>query len=252
MARPAAQQSPAWLDRGGSRPLYVQLTTALRGKIERGEWKPDQKIPSENELHRMYGISRVTARHVLAQLVNEELLLRVPGKGTFVAHRKIGTTSPAYLGIREQLERMGDPTSTTVLSSQTVPADVGVAEHLAMSPDDLVYRLRRVSLVDGEPISLHTSFVPVRLAPELAVDDLPHRQLGGILQDRYSLRMSRITESLESTRPSPEEATLLRIRRTMPLLLLRQEISDASGQRFEYSRILFRGDKIRLEFRYEV
>lgn len=252
MTRPAAQESPAWLDRGGSTPLYVQLTTALRGKIERGEWKPDQRIPSENELNRMYGISRMTARQVLAQLVHEELLFRVQGKGTFVAHPKIGATSPTYLGIREQLERMGYATTATVLSSEAAPADVRVAAHLAISPDELVYRLRRVRLVDGEPISLNTSFVPVRLAPELAVDDLVHRQLCEILQDRYHLRMSRVTESLESTLPSPEEAKLLRIRRTTPLLLLRQEISDASGQRFEYSRILFRGDKIRLEFRYEV
>jgi GntR family transcriptional regulator len=64
--------------------------------------------------------------------------------------------------------------------------------------------------------------------------------------------MSRVKESLESTLPSPEEATLLRIRRTTPLLLLRQEISDAAGRRFEYSRIVFRGDKIRLKFHYDL
>jgi GntR family transcriptional regulator len=64
--------------------------------------------------------------------------------------------------------------------------------------------------------------------------------------------MSRVNESLESTLPSADEAKLLRIRRTTPLLLLRQEISDPTGQEFEYSRILFRGDKIRLEFQYEL
>lgn len=240
------------MDRSGSTPLYVQLANLLRGKIERGEWRPDQKIPSENELNRMYGISRMTARQVLAQLVHEELLFRVQGKGTFVAHRKIGTTSPAYLGIREQLERMGHATTTKVLSSEAAPADVRVAAHLAISPDDLVYRLRRVRLVEGEPISLHTSFVPMRLAPELAVDDLVHRQLCVILEDGYNLRINRVKESLESTLPSPEEAKLLRVRRTTPLLLLRQEISDSSGQQFEYSRIVFRGDKIRLEFQYDL
>jgi GntR family transcriptional regulator len=240
------------LDRSGSTPLYVQLTTLLRERIERGEWRPDQKIPSENELNRMYGISRVTVRQVLAQLVQEELLFRVPGKGTFVTHRKIGTTSPAYMGIREQFERMGYATSTQVVSVEAVPADVRVAEHLAISPDDLVHRLRRVRLVEGEPISLHTSFVPVRLTPGLVADDVAHRQLCEILQDRYNLRMSRVKESLESTLPSPEEATLLRIRRTTPLLLLRQEISDAAGRRFEYSRIVFRGDKIRLKFHYDL
>lgn len=126
-----------------------------------------------------------------------------------------------------------------------------MAAHLAIPPDERVYRLRGVGLVEGEPISLHASFVPVRLAPELVVDDLVHRPLCVILEDRYNLRTSRVKESLESTVPSPEEAKLLRIRRMTPLLLLRQ-ISDASGQRFEYSRILFRGNKIRLEFRYDL
>lgn len=240
------------LDRSGSTPLYVQLANVLRDKIERGEWKPDQKIPSENELNRMYGISRMTARQVLAQLVNEELLFRVQGKGTFVAHRKIGTTSPAYMGIREQLERMGYATTTRVLSSDVVPADVKVAEHLKISAADPVYRLRRIRLVEDEPISLHTSFVPMRLAPDLHADDLVNRQLCVILEEEYRLRMSRVQESLESTLPTPEDAKLLRIRRTTPLLLLRQEIADPAGRQFEYSRILFRGDKIRLEFQYDL
>ncbi|HOZ58190.1 MAG TPA: GntR family transcriptional regulator [Nakamurella multipartita] len=240
------------LDRSGSTPLYIQLANVLREKIERGEWKPDQKIPSENELNRMYGISRMTARQVLAQLVNEELLFRVQGKGTFVAHRKIGTRSPAYMGIREQLERMGYETTTKVLSSEVIPADVRVAEHLRISPGSLVYRLSRVRLVEDEPISLHTSFVPKALAQDLDADDLVNRQLCVVLENEHGLRMSRVNESLESTLPSADEAKLLRIRRTTPLLLLRQEISDPTGQEFEYSRILFRGDKIRLEFQYEL
>jgi DNA-binding transcriptional MocR family regulator len=73
------------LNRGGSTPLYLQLGALLRDKIKRGEWRPDQKIPSENELNRMYGISRITTRQVLEVLVHEQLLFRVPGKGTFVA-----------------------------------------------------------------------------------------------------------------------------------------------------------------------
>jgi GntR family transcriptional regulator len=107
-------------------------------------------------------------------------------------------------------------------------------------------------MVDNEPISLHTSYVPQKLAPHLDAGDLVNRQLCVILVDDYALRMSSVEESLESTLPSADEAKLLKIRRTTPLLLLRQEISDSAGQRFEYSRILFRGDKIRLEFHYDL
>lgn len=240
------------LDRGGSTPLYIQLANVLREKIERGEWKPDQKIPSENELNRMYGISRMTARQVLAQLVNEDLLFRVQGKGTFVAHRKIATRSPAYMGIREQLEHMGYSTSTRVLSSELISATAKVARSLDIAEEEPVHEIRRIRLVENEPISLHTTWVPHRLAKELAADDLVNRQLCAILEEEYGLRMAAVHESLESTLPNPDEARLLRIRRSSPLLLLRHRITDPTGRPFEMSRILFRGDKIKLEFQYDL
>src|SRR6476646_7948296 len=127
MTAPASEMGSEMLDRDASMPLYLQLAGLLRGRIESGEWKPGQKIPSENELNRLYGVSRMTARQVLAQLVNEDLLFRVQGKGTFVAHRKISTRSPAYMGIREQLEQLGYATTTRVLSSDVVTADPRVA-----------------------------------------------------------------------------------------------------------------------------
>src|SRR5690349_18642744 len=212
MIAPTSELGSETLDRDASIPLYLQLAGVLRSRIESGEWTAGQKIPSENELNRLYGVSRMTARQVLAQLVNEELLFRVQGKGTFVAHRKIGTRSPAYMGIREQLERMGYETTTKVLSSEVIPADVRVAEHLRISPGSLVYRLSRVRLVEDEPISLHTSFVPKALAQDLDADDLVNRQLCVVLENEHGLRMSRVNESLESTLPSADEAKLLRIR----------------------------------------
>jgi GntR family transcriptional regulator len=241
------------LDRDASMPLYLQLAGLLRGKIKRGEWRSGQKIPSENELNRLYGVSRMTARQVLAQLVSEDLLFRVQGKGTFVAQPKISTRSPAYQGIREQLEGMGYAVATRVLAKNVVPADERVARALRVTPGEPVHEIRRVrTLSDAEPISLHTSYVPERLAPHLDVDDLVNRQLCVVLEVDHGLRMSKVSESLESTLPNAHEARDLRIGRTTPLLLLTHEISDPSGRLFEFSRILFRGDKVRLQFHYDL
>ena len=91
------------LERDSAVPLYVQLEQILSSKITGGQWQPNQRIPSENELNRMYGLSRMTVRGVLTKMVNDGLLLRVPGKGTYVAPTKISAVSPAYRGIREQL-----------------------------------------------------------------------------------------------------------------------------------------------------
>ncbi|MEG2417310.1 MAG: GntR family transcriptional regulator, partial [Eubacterium sp.] len=77
--------------RENPKPLYVQLEELIRNKIEEGEWKAQTAIPSESELNRMFGVSRMTIRSACSQLVQEGLLYRVPGKGTFVADAKIET-----------------------------------------------------------------------------------------------------------------------------------------------------------------
>ncbi|MGC5616382.1 GntR family transcriptional regulator [Georgenia sp. Z1491] len=240
------------LSRTGPIPMYVQLTNILREKIEAGEWQSNEKIPSENELNRLYGISRMTARQVLAQLVNEGLLFRVQGKGTFVAPSKIATRSPSYKGIREQLEQMGYTTSTRLLSEELVVADRHLAERLALPDGAPVHKIRRLRTVDDEPISLHESYIPQRLAEDLLEHDAAQQQLCVILEQHYDLVMGRIVETLESGTPSPADAKLLGVGRNAPLLVLRQEISTPSGQRFEYSKVTFRGDKVRLTFEYEI
>ena len=95
------------LDRNNPKPLYMQLEEILRSAITDGTWQPSQLIPSENELSKEYGISRMTVRSVITNLVHEGLLYRVQGKGTFVSPTKIVTHSPAYIGVRAQLEQQG-------------------------------------------------------------------------------------------------------------------------------------------------
>ena len=93
------------LDRNSPVPLYVQIEDFIRHEIATGSWKPGERIPSEAALNTALGVSRMTVRGVLNGLVDDGLLQRVPGKGTFVTHQKIATLPPAYKGVREQLDR---------------------------------------------------------------------------------------------------------------------------------------------------
>ena len=243
---------PPVLDRDAATPLYVQLTDILREEIERGLWTPDRKIPSENELHRKYGISRMTARQVIAQLVNEGLLYRVQGKGTFVAPNKISTRSPAYAGIRKQLEDLGYATKTTLLSMGQVPADRAVGKMLRLDDNDQVFALRRLRSADAVPISLHESYVPVVLAPDLDEHDTINEQLCVVLKEHYGLTMGHVKETLEIVTASAETAEKLEVRAGAPLLMLQHSVAARDGRLFEYARITFRGDKVRLHMEYEL
>ena len=99
------------IERNNPKPLYVQLEELIRNNIDTGIWKPQNAIPSESELSKEYDLSRMTIRTACQNLVQEGVLYRVPGKGTFVSEPKIMTESLAYMGFREQLERMGYETN---------------------------------------------------------------------------------------------------------------------------------------------
>ena len=240
------------LERDSAVPLYVQLEQILSSKITGGEWLPNQRIPSENELNRMYGLSRMTVRGVLTKLVNDGLLLRVPGKGTYVAPTKISAVSPAYRGIREQLEALGYSTTTRLVSFEREAATSVVRDRLGLARGDEVFVIVRVRSVQGEPISLHRSHVPASLAPGLDGQDVVSDQLCVILEKSYGLPMRRVREHLEAVAVSAAEAKQLDMHRGDPALLLHDLVSDGDERPFEYSTIVFRGDRLRLTFDHEL
>jgi len=241
------------LERTSAVPLYQQLEDILKRKIDQREWLPDQRIPSENELGRISGLSRMTVRGVLTKLVNDGLLLRVPGKGTYVAPpAKISAVSPAYKGVREQLEALGYSTTTKLMSLKSITPSGRMQEHLKLAGEEPVFEIVRLRSANDAPISLHRSYIPARLAPDLGRHDVVNEQLCVVLADGYSLRMRKVQEHLEAVAVSGADAKLLGMRRGDPALLLEDVISDSSGVPFEYSSIVFRGDRLRLRFDYEL
>lgn len=239
------------IERGSAVPLYQQLETLLRARIDSGEWAPSQRIPSENELNRIYGLSRMTVRGVLNKLTSEGVLTRAPGKGTYVAPAdKISAVSPAYRGIREQLEVRGYAITTKLISLTEQVAPEPVREGLGLADGEEVVAITRLRLVDGEPLSVHRSFVPARLAPGLGDLDVVGEQLCVVLEDTFGLAMHDVAENLEAVAAGSTDAEHLHLGKGQPVLQLTDVISDAGGLAFEYSTIVFRGDRMRLRFDY--
>lgn len=238
------------LDRQSPKPLYVQLEELLKKQIENEDLKASFPIPSENELSKEYGLSRMTVRSVLTRLVQEGLLYRVPGKGTFVSQPKI-TGKPLYqMGIREQLEQMGYETSTKLIHVDKEMADDKIAKDLHLLPRTEVYVIERLRYVKNEPLSIHTSYIPTSLCPQLEAKDFEKEQLCNILEREYKITTTLFVETLESSSANNEEARLLSVRKGFPLLFLKDIMYMDDHVPYEYSKVLFRGDKlkIRLEF----
>ncbi len=238
------------IDRNSAVPLYVQIESLIRDRIVNGEWEPGQRIPSEKSLNDLFEVSRMTVRGVLNTLVDEGLLYRVPGKGTFVSEPKIEARSPAYQGIRDQLEGMGLETETELVSLETISPDEHLRKKLGLDYDIPIYKILRRRLVKGMPVSLHRSYIPTTLAPGLDKHDVVVEQLCVILEREYFLKPAVTREKLEAVGAYAEEASLLDLPGGSPILLLEDSIRDSMGRVFEYSKICFRGDRVSLHFEY--
>lgn len=128
------------LDKANAKPLHIQIEESILQKLESGDWAPGRLIPSENELSHIYGVSRTTVRNVITKLVQEGLLFRIPGKGTYVAEPKIVAHSLTYAGIREQLEQMGYEVSTRLIlhgSGNCGPEDHGALPRVWTTPTSM-------------------------------------------------------------------------------------------------------------------
>jgi len=240
-----------FLERQNPKPLYAQLEDILREKIESEDWKPNNAIPSENEFSKMYGVSRMTARAVMTQLVREGLLYRVPGKGTFVSEPKITTASLSYMGIREQLERMGYQTTTKLIEIKKIKCTERISRKLELPRKSEVYVIERLRYIKDQPLSIHTSYIPADYCDGLEKVDLELEQLCVILDKEYGLKRGKVIETLESSLASDQEAQILSVKPGYPLLDLQDTIYDSQGKPFEYTRVLFRGDKIKISFQYD-
>jgi GntR family transcriptional regulator len=126
-----------------------------------------------------------------------------------------------------------------------------VAESLGLGSTEEVTAIVRVRYAGDDPISVHRSWVPTDLAPDLSSHDLVNEQLCVVLESVYGLVMKSVSEQLEASLAGVEEARRLAVRPSSPVMILSDTIRDVSGQAFKYSRIVFRGDRIKLDFTYE-
>lgn len=238
------------LERNNPKPLYQQLRDILVDAIDSGKWEANEKIPSENNLSTTYGLSRMTVRSVLTDMVKEGLLYRVQGKGTFVAE-KITTLSPSYIGIREQLEKMGYEVTTKIIECGIDICNDTVAKYLGIEKGSSIFQIKRVRYIKGEPISIHISHIPLSYSEKLTPELLEQEQLCVLLNDFYGLKKQQVDETLESILARNEEAALLNVEKGHPLLLLRDILYSEEEHPYEYTKVVFRGDKVKIKLHYE-
>ena len=171
------------LSRTNPLPLYHQLKEELRSLVDDGALKPGDAVPSERELCERHHISRMTVSKAISTLVNEGVLYREQGKGTFVAPPKPSCGFSQLSGFTENMEKAGLPHETRLISFEVEEPSRQLQETLQLSPENhKVFNILRRRFVAGEPFSLEQVWLPVDRAPDLSATLLDGQSLYALLR----------------------------------------------------------------------
>lgn len=233
------------LDRSSGLPLYIQLKHNLASAIDSGEWAPGDQLPGESELCRMYGVSRTVVRQALKEMSYEGRVLRVKGRGTFVAEPRASSRSLVHslMGFFEDMERRGQPPVDHFLERDIIPADQKIAGYLELEELDPVYRITRLRFVQQEPMVLVTSYLPYQKCRKIVEEDLSNRSLYAFLREECGITIARGRRRIDAIVANEMEAEHFQVDRGFPLLRMESVSYSADGDPVEYFIGLFRTDR---------
>ncbi|AOM84505.1 putative transcriptional regulator of N-Acetylglucosamine utilization, GntR family [Salisediminibacterium beveridgei] len=221
--------------------MYYQLQEMLRKLIESGDLKPGDPIPSERELSEQHDISRMTIRQALTNLVNEGLLTRSKGRGTFVAEEKIEQPLMKLTGFSEDMRLRGIEPGSRLIQFDTVKAGDNVAKYLEIDPGTKVYQISRLRLGDGAPMAYETSFL--RMDGLLLKETDLQGSLYALIEATLNKKIARARQTIEPSFATEDEAELLTVETGSPVLLLERITRFDDGTVFEYVKSAYRGDR---------
>jgi GntR family transcriptional regulator len=224
-------------------PLYYQVMQEIKHSIDSGELKPGDRIPTETTIMKRYGISRATVRQALLQLVSEGYLWRLKAKGTFV---NSSPERPRFLGtlkgFSEEMRQKGIPFETRVLVKDVISAPVRVAEKLRIAKGDSVFHLKRLRLVQDDPVLIGESYLPANICPGIEEVDFAQCSLYDTLESSYGVVLHHGRREFEPVMPSSgEEVQLLHISPKIPILYVESLVYSANNMPVEYVVIKMRG-----------
>ena len=197
--------------RKGSEPLYKQIADYIRQKVDDGEWSVGYQIPPEIRLCEQFTVSRITVVKALERLVEEGLLVREQGKGTFVALPELSTESVELLSFTEEMKRKGKMPGNLVLSKSWTKPAIGIQQRLKLGSDEKVLAVRRLMMADDLPIGIQTSYLPEKLFPDLLKFVSDNVSLYSVLQEQYGTIITQAIETYRAVQLDDEEMELLEV-----------------------------------------
>lgn len=217
--------------------LYEKLAAGLRGAISSGRFRIGQTIPPERELAEGLGVSRVTVRRAIDNLVKEGLLTVRRGAGAYVSPR-IQQPLTHFVGFSEDMKRRGYLPGSRWLSREMGLPRPDDLMALALKSTDAVVRVVRVRTADGEPLAIESAVVNAALVGgEAHFGDSLYAAMA-----RHGIRPARALQRLRARLVTAEEAALLNIGKGEAVLAIERRSFTHEGMPVEFTQSVYRGD----------
>ncbi len=195
----------------------MQFAEQLKKRVRKGQ--AGEQIPSERELMELAKLSRATVRQAISALVQQGVLEKSHGSGTFVASPKIEQPINTAYSFSEQLKKLGLALEDTLLERRLLKADSNLAKRLHLRKNANVIYLHRLRAIDGTPFMVSKTYLPYALCPELLEEPIT-TTLYQLLLERYQLPVIKATDKIEALGPSQDIAKHLKLPAHVPILFV--------------------------------
>ncbi len=229
------------LDPDSRVPLHVQFANSVVARIDAGEWKPGDRIPSERVLMQQADISRATVRQGLNALAHNGIIERIHGRGTFVKRSKYEQALQGVYSFYEQLSAEGIHLADEVLEREVIAAPADVAKILQVPAGSRLIHLTRLRSAQKKPMMLSVHYFPYDLCPELLGETFD-TSLYQILSGKYGLPVLGATDRFEARLSNSVTSRLLKISRRVPILYVERVAYTTNNVVLHLGQSFIRGD----------
>ena len=229
------------LYRNTMKPLYKQLKDALKQNITKGKYKPNDALPGERQLMEIYGVSRMTVRQAIAELVSEGVLYRRQGSGTYVNPKTSERLFLELYGLVEELSLSGYDTTIELIESNVQPAVDRVREELQLGEHESVFFYERLIKADGIPMLFTTSQIPHSIST--LFDNININIARDVIYEHLELCGYHITDAIQRISagyPTVSEARYLECDPNSPVLVLHRTTYLSGGHPIIFTRAVYR------------
>lgn len=234
-----------------TKPLYEQVYDYINHLIQTSELKPGDKLPSEKELESLFNVSKITIRRAIQDLVYENKVIKIPGKGSFVLKPRIEPLT-ALTSFSENMIAQGYvPSYQSSRISLTIPHSK-ITEYLRIGTNDKVLNISRLMLADNIPMAIQDSYMPEYIYekdPKIFSPEIMNKiSLYKLLEFEFGIQLFKADEWVDASKASQEEAKTLGIKKDDPIMIIERISYTAQNNPIEYVKLIYPAKR----YRYKV